>query len=212
MYTNMLQEVIKPRPWIECSQRKPKKEGWYAVQDYTVEGEYYMDAYWHQGSWWKFGRYANMLNVRIEMRDVLRWRFMGEIAREDIRRQCANAIIPRDPFQRVQVGFLRKLWLLYVMDKNKLTQKELAKELGTTGKNIGRIIDGVTLLGVEFATDRLERLYVLNWGAISQQWVHENAEAIAVAIQETLGMHGNELAESRDFQALTRQDTALDAG
>ena len=208
----MLQEVIKPRPWVECSQRKPKREGWYAVQDDTVEGEYYMDAYWEYGTWWKFGRYANMLNVRMELRDVVRWRFMGEIAREDIRRQVSNAIIPRDPYRRIQVGFLRKLWLLYVTDKNKFTQKELAKELGTTGKNIGRIIDGVTPLGVEFATDRLDRLYVLNWGAISQQWVYENAEAIAVAIQETLGLHGNEFAESRDFQALIYTHEARDAG
>ena len=208
----MLQEVIKVRPWIDCSQRTPKKEGWYAVQDSTVEGEYYMDAYWLENSWWTFGRYANVLNVRREVRGVLRWRFMGEVGRTEILRLEKSAVVPRDPFQRIQVGMVRRLRMLYLICQENHTQQGVAKAMDTTGKVIGRMIDAVVLWGVEIGERGDGKLFVLNWGPISQEWVYKNAEVIRVAYEETHKHHGNALGESRDFQALPDVKTARIVG
>lgn len=82
------------RPWFDIKLRKPRCPGWYAVQNYTVQGEYYIDAYWMDNAWWQFGRHV-CLNVRIEIQDVVRWRFQPKLGREDILSKHPEAHVPR---------------------------------------------------------------------------------------------------------------------
>lgn len=89
----MSEEVEEVRPWFDIELRKPRRSGWYAVQNYTVQGEYYIDAYWMDNAWWQFGRYT-CLNVRIEIRDVVRWRFQPKAGRADILSKHPKADVP----------------------------------------------------------------------------------------------------------------------
>lgn len=85
------EEVL--HPWFDVKLRMPRREGWYAVQNYTVHGEYYIDAYYTAGGWWQFGRHVT-LNVRIEVQDVVRWRYQPPVGRADILKKHPEAIVP----------------------------------------------------------------------------------------------------------------------
>lgn len=87
-----VQEVL--RPWFDIQLRKPAIHGWYAVQDNTVQGEYYMDAYYESGAWWVFGRFANKMNVRREIQGVLRWRFQPKDSKAAILKEAPGAHVP----------------------------------------------------------------------------------------------------------------------
>ena len=87
-------EVEVMKPWFDIKLRKPAIHGWYAVQDHTVSGESYMDAFYEAGAWWVFGRLANVMNVRREVMGVLRWRFQSKEGKASILKEAPKTIVP----------------------------------------------------------------------------------------------------------------------
>jgi hypothetical protein len=88
---NAVEEV---RPWFDIELRKPRIHGWYAVQDNTVHGETFMDAFYEAGTWWVFGRLANVMNVRREVLGVVRWRFQSKESKAMILKEAPGAHVP----------------------------------------------------------------------------------------------------------------------
>lgn len=168
-------ETIKPQPWIEVTSRLPRRAGWYAVQDSTVEEEWYIDAYWENGSWWKFGRHAGLLNVRQEVKDVLRWRFMDDIARQDIRAACKDAIIPRGP-EPIKKAFAKRLFCLHALSVNRWSRKMLIDNLGWPRKTADTVLADLGGFGVILGTDSREFLYVIDYGPFNKEWLVDNAD------------------------------------
>ena len=178
----MTEVAEKHQPWVEIEDRKPRREGWYAVQDNTVEGEWWMDAYWEKGSWWIFGKVANVLNVRQEVRGVLRWRFMDAVGRADIMSVAKNAIVPRTVESwKIQKAFARRVWLMHVIASNSYDRRTLIKKLGWPRKSIDQSLDGLATFGVTTGVSSNGILRILDWGPINQQWLIDNSKLIEAA-------------------------------
>lgn len=122
------------RPWFDIKLRKPRRPGWYAVQNYTVQGEYYIDAYWMDNAWWQFGRHVNM-NVRIEVQDVVRWRFQPKLGREDILSKHPTAVVPRGRCYWNSVGIVPQGDAIYASDLENFLQPQ-SDELETKHERV----------------------------------------------------------------------------
>lgn len=202
--TMEIAEINRPRAWIEIESRRPRSVGWYAVQDDSIDGEYYIDAYWEDGSWWKFGRYGGVMNVRQEIHGVLRWRYMDDTARLDILGQAKNAVIPRDSATSLQVAFLRRLWLLHVLSTFRYTRKELGVHLGWPRKSVDQMLDAIGTYGVIIGEHRATKvLCVVSWGPIDRQWLIDNAKDLHEQIGATHEVHGNTTNMDRSVQTST---------
>lgn len=162
------------QPWIEVTTRTPRRAGWYAVQDDSVEEEWYIDAYWENGQWWKFGRMLS-LNVRQEVQGVLRWRFMDDIARQDIQAACKDAVIPRAP-EAFKKGFAKRLQCLHALSVNRWSRKMLIDNLGWPRKTADTVLADLGGFGVILGTDSREFLYIIDYGPFSKEWLVENAD------------------------------------
>jgi hypothetical protein len=174
--------VEKHQPWTEISERKPRREGWYAVQDSTVEGEWFIDAYWMAGSWWKFGKIANVMNVRTEVHGVLRWRFQDRVGRADIMSVAKTAIVPRAvESKKLQRAFARRVWLMHVIATNRYDQKTLTDKLGWPRKSVAQLLDGLATFGIITGVNDHGILCILDWGPINQQWLMDNHKLVEAA-------------------------------
>ena len=168
------------RPWASVGDRLPRKHGWYAVQDATVHGDWYMDAYWDGSGWWTFGKHVS-LHVKKEVLGVLRWRHMNDKERETILAEAPDASVPKGP--QASTPFLRRMYLLHTINTNKLDKLQLVSKLGWPRKSVEMML--MTLhksvgASVERRADRT--LYVKDWGPINNDWIKKNLKSI----EETL--------------------------
>lgn len=170
------------RPWASVEDRLPRKHGWYAVQDATVHGDWYMDAYWDGSVWWTFGKHVS-LHVKKEVKGVLRWRYMNDAERETILAEAPEAEVPMNPQARSPL--LKRLYMLHVIDTNVLDKMQLIAKLGWPRKTVEQMLNTITQsVGASIERRANRTLYVKDWGPINRDWIRKNLNVI----RETLNV------------------------
>lgn len=175
--TDMAAKKGEIRPWADVEEKLPSKHGWYAVQDNTVEGQWYIDAYWDGTGWWTFGRHVT-LHVKKEIRGVLRWRYFNDEEKKHILAEEASAVVPNEKQVNLKSSFMKRLFLLHKIAERRRTQAQLVKDLNWPRRTVGQMLDALELLGVTIARNASEQLFVVDWGPINHDWVKKNLELI----------------------------------
>lgn len=164
------------RPWASVEERLPRKHGWYAVQDDSIEGNWYIDAYWDGDGWWTFGKHVT-LHVKREVPGVLRWRYMNDAEREKILAEAPDASVPSSTY--ASSPFLKRMLLLYTIDTTALDKMQLIDKLGWPRKSVEQMIKTIfQSVGAIIDVRANRTLYVKDWGPINREWIRKNLKGI----------------------------------